>query len=424
MKKLLIVIVAIALTATAVLLAVILRTPPAEDPPDISDGVPVDAQSTVKYGVNYSPYTGKGQEPGVLLPSEEQIRRQLTQISADFDSVRFFTVEGPLTCMYDIAHELGLRVVGTAWIGAYMDDGQIREQLDNLIALANGGKAAIASVGSETLHRGDLTPAELLGYINYVKDRLTAPVPVTYMDTSAFFMDRSKAGLPEIEGLSELNAACDLILFSHYPVFSGNYHEPWMPGYPGGPMQYAIDELKNAYNDVKANIGDKPCIIAETGWPTEGPLNGLAVPSGENARKYWDSVQAWASEADCEVFYFSAYDEEWKGNEGWLDARHWGLFNGDGTVKDVFGDIFPAGYAYRVEYYADKMGVMASEPYEVNAEYGPDHKLRPSDLKHDLGDEWLDVPDGYDGYGVALVAYPILTANPERNVVKVLFLPK
>ena len=299
-------------------------------------GVRKDVQNSLKYSVNYSPYTGSYTPTGGPVPPESLIRTHLEQIAQNFDFIRTFTVDRRLMSMYNIAHELGLKVIGTAWIDRGMSEAQIKEQLDTLISLSNAGKITIASVGSEALLRNDVTPAKLLEYVNYVKAGITAPVPVTYMDVTAMFNNRGSADR------NALNDACDLILFSHYPVFSGNYNNPQIINGNGGVIPYAIAELKNAYRDVKnAQGANKPVILAETGWPTAGATwIGSAQPTPANARGYWNVVQAWAKESNVNVVWFNSYDEEWKPIEGALNANHWGLFYGDGGVKEVFEDVF------------------------------------------------------------------------------------
>lgn len=313
-------------------------------------GVRKDIENSLKYSVNYSPYTEPNQSPSLSYapkPTNSQVEKQLRRLSANFDSVRFFTADtslGFVDHMYTTAKNLNLKVIGTAWIDEYMTESQIYVQLDNLIALAKEGKVTIASVGSEVIYRKDLTPQKLMEYIFYVKNKLNGyHVPVTYMDTSSAFSGAVPGETASyIKALLELNDACDLILYSHYPIFSSNYSLYWMNDYEGGPMQYAIDELKGAHNAIKSMMGsNKPCILAETGWTTNGPSRGYMVPNEENSRKYWDDVHDWAKEENIDVFWFNAYDEQWKGFEAGLDARHWGLYKGDGTVKPVFADLLP-----------------------------------------------------------------------------------
>jgi exo-beta-1,3-glucanase (GH17 family) len=289
----------------------------------IFPGVRKNVTDSARFSVNYSPFVAPYTVHGGAVPPESLVREHLTLLARNFDSVRFFTAQDSLLFMYEIARELGLNVIGTAWIDGGMSDTAIERQLDNLIELANSGRVTIASVGSEVLFRGTYetskSSAEMLGYIEYVRAGITAPVPVTYMDESRFFNSHT-----DLAGLEELNAAVDLILYSHYPIFGGSH------------INNAAREVGNVYRSI-ANLHNKPVIIAETGWlPQSETWYGSAVPDAESARRYWEEVQEWARVENVDVFWFNAFDEEWKGFEGRLDARNWGIYYGDGTLKETF----------------------------------------------------------------------------------------
>lgn len=77
----------------------------------------------------------------------------------------------------------------------------------------------------------------------------------------------------------------------------------------------------------------KPVMIAETGWPNCGDNSNKAVPSDQNAMKYFINANRWASANDIPIFYFSSFDESWKvHHEGDVGAR-WGLWDKDENLK-------------------------------------------------------------------------------------------
>ena len=86
---------------------------------------------------------------------------------------------------------------------------------------------------------------------------------------------------------------------------------------------------------VKAAAGEKPVIVAETGWPGKGQSVGRAVPSADNAMKYFIDVQRWARGEGVKLFYFSSFDEPWKlAQEGEVGTQ-WGLWDKDERLKYV-----------------------------------------------------------------------------------------
>ena len=74
-------------------------------------------------------------------------------------------------------------------------------------------------------------------------------------------------------------------------------------------------------------------VISETGWPNVGSPTHGAVPSFENAIKYFIDTYQWAYEDGVEIFYFSSFDEVWKvADEGDVGA-YWGIWDKDGKLK-------------------------------------------------------------------------------------------
>ncbi len=91
--------------------------------------------------------------------------------------------------------------------------------------------------------------------------------------------------------------------------------------------------MKEMYRVASRAAGGKPVIVSETGWPNIGSAEGGAVPSYENAIKYFVDTYQWAEADDVEVFFFSSFDESWKvGAEGDVGA-YWGLWDKDGIPK-------------------------------------------------------------------------------------------
>ena len=87
------------------------------------------------------------------------------------------------------------------------------------------------------------------------------------------------------------------------------------------------------YQAVHAGGGDKHVIITETGWPSQGEDYKGALPSHENALKYFLNTQMWSKEEDIDIFYFTSFDESWKvGAEGDVGA-YWGIWDKNENLK-------------------------------------------------------------------------------------------
>ena len=258
------------------------------------------------YGLCFSAYT-QGQRAGDLL-SEAQVRRRIELIAPHTRWVRSFACTEGHELIPQLAHEKGLKTMVGAWIGP--DRVRNEREIAALIALARQGLVGVAVVGNEVLLRGDLTEAELLGYVERVKAALPEGVPVGCVDAYFQFLERPA-----------LTAACDVLLPNCYPFWEG------------ASIDTAAQYLRRMHGLVKAAGGDKPVIITETGWPGQGQAVEGAVPSADNAMRYFIDVQQWGRREGVKLFYFASVDEPWKlGSEGEVGTR-WGLWDKDERPK-------------------------------------------------------------------------------------------
>jgi exo-beta-1,3-glucanase (GH17 family) len=93
--------------------------------------------------------------------------------------------------------------------------------------------------------------------------------------------------------------------------------------------------MKDMYRRVVDVAGGRKVIISETGWPNLGTPTMGAVPSFENAIKYFIDTYQWAEQDGIEIFYFSSFDETWKVDAEGDVGAYWGLWDKDGNPKYV-----------------------------------------------------------------------------------------
>ena len=257
------------------------------------------------HGLCFSMYED-GQGPGNKI-TEAQVDRRMQVIKPYTKWVRSFSCIEGNEFIPRVAHKHGIKTLVGAWLGDDLEKNE--EELEALIALAKEGCVDIAAVGNEVMYREELTEAQLLEYINRVKEALPG-IPVGYVDAYYEFSHRPK-----------ITEACDVILANCYPYWEGCsiedslYHAQQMFG-------EAVDAAKG-----------KKVIITESGWPSEGGSLKGAFSSKENAMRYFINVQKWSKEANIDLFYFSSFDESWKvGTEGDVGA-YWGLWDKNEKLK-------------------------------------------------------------------------------------------
>ena len=272
----------------------------------LSSGVLV---SNRKLSVNVGFYiTGR---PGTGLKTS-QIRKILKEVKKFSDTVRFYGAAGDLKPAYKIAHNMKLKVVGTAWLSR--DSAANKKEMNALIRHCNKGYCSVACVGSETLLRGDLTESELIRDIKYVRKHLKKKtIPVTTADDSNRLL-----------GSPDVCAACDVLMINVYPYWGG------------AQVSKALEAFTSCVDQVRTAYPKKKLIISETGWPTAGKTVGKAKAGGTSAARYFKDIRKWSVKNKIPVLWFDAADEPWKKDSEGESGAHWGLMTKDCKLKACY----------------------------------------------------------------------------------------
>jgi exo-beta-1,3-glucanase (GH17 family) len=266
-------------------------------------------------GLDFSPYILEGQNPDMgTVISEAQIRNLLARIQPYTRWVRTFGCSNGLEVVGSAAHELGLKAAIGAWIGSDLSANE--KEIANLIAIGKAGQADLLIVGSEVLYRGDVSASQLIDYINTVKAAVPT-IPVATADTYG-----------ELLAHQDVVDAGDVVLPNLYPYWEGVN------------VSYAVSFLNIRYQQIVSAAKGKPIIVSESGWPSGGNQVGDAVPSPQNAAFYFQNFVSWARAENATYFYFAAFDEPWKvANEG-LQGAHWGVWDGNVSLKAKMKNVF------------------------------------------------------------------------------------
>lgn len=259
-------------------------------------------------GLDFSPYMA-GQSPnwGGTWISEEQIQQRLSIVGPHTKWIRTFGCGDGLEQTGKIAHKMGLKVAMGAWIGKDLTVNQTK--LNCVIQQAKLGYADMVVVGSEVLLRNDVSYEQLVTYIQTVRQQIPAGIPITYGDVYGMWFT-----------YPNLANEVDLIFANIYPFWEGF------------PVEQALAVTDHYYNLLVTKFPGKTVNISEAGWPSCGNYSE-SVGSVENEAKYFNQLISWEKAKNITLFYFSAFDEEWKAwNEG-LQGQCWGLWNQDGAIK-------------------------------------------------------------------------------------------
>ncbi len=264
-----------------------------------------DTLNTGMHGICFSPYK-EGQNIGDYL-SQGQIKQRMAVVQPHTSWVRSFSCTDGNEIIPVEAKKASLNTMVGAWIGR--DKKTNDKELESLISISKQGYTDIAVVGNEVLLRGDLSLEELLAYIKTFKEQVPQ-VKVGYVDAYYKFIDHP-----------ELIDACDYVLINCYPFWEGY------------EIEKATAYLNEMYSIVKSRAKGKEVIITETGWPDRGDATANALPSKDNAMRYFINTQKWSRANSLPVFYFSSFDESWKVHHEGDVGERWGIWNQNEQLK-------------------------------------------------------------------------------------------
>lgn len=254
--------------------------------------VPIPQVAHQVFGIDYSPYVGTQNPNNGTVINDDQLTQQIGAIAPYTTAIRTFGCTSGLEDVAKIAKRFGLKVYVGIWIGK--DPTANNTELQNCITVAQSVQVDAAIIGSEALLRNDVTPAQLIAYINQFRSAVPG-VPVTTADQY----------LP-LENNPAVVAVCDFVFANYYPFWEGT------------DISTAVASLNAEDALLRATYAPKEVIVSETGWQSFGNTHVNAVPSPQNAASYFLNFESWAEAGQRKTFYFEDHDELWKGiDDGW-----------------------------------------------------------------------------------------------------------
>ncbi|MCC6469587.1 MAG: glycosyltransferase [Alphaproteobacteria bacterium] len=265
-------------------------------------------------------------------PTREMIEQDIRLLQGRVGAIRTYSAINGLEVVPSIARKYGLRMTAGAWIdGRWARNG---EEIASLVDLTNHNKNINrVLVGNESILRNDLPVRRLINYIREVRDQVK--VPVSTAEPWHVWLDNP-----------DLAHAVDFLAVHILPYWEGDriqndrsFHLDRSRDYVEEAVRYAWER----YQELQARYPDKPIVITEIGWPSDGRTRGLGVPSTDNQAQF---IRLWLNKArrqNIDFFIMEAFDQPWKDTiEGRVGA-YWGIFTADRHAKfPVSGPVEPA----------------------------------------------------------------------------------
>lgn len=209
-------------------------------------------------------------------------------------------------------------------------------------------------------------PAIILKWVNHLQElKKNGDLPETLWITSSDNFASWGGGGSEYhnDDLNALIEAVDYISMHTYPMHDTHYNPRFWGVRASEKSHNDIDKIHaamtrsrnyaiNQYNSVVAymrSIGvEKPVHVGETGWATisnehYGPDGSRAVDEYKSGI-YHKAMRDWSDSLGISLFYFEAFDEQWKDAKNPLGSEnHFGLINLQSQAKYAIWDLVDAG---------------------------------------------------------------------------------
>jgi exo-beta-1,3-glucanase (GH17 family)/cellulose synthase/poly-beta-1,6-N-acetylglucosamine synthase-like glycosyltransferase len=245
--------------------------------------------------------------------SPELIDRDMAQLAKVTGHIRTYTVAHGMDKVPEIAARYGITVAVGIWITPDLAENEKEIDTAITVAKANRGNIDRVFVGNEVMLFSYVTPDQLNKYIQRVRAALPASIKIT-------------TGEPWSTWLlyPEIGKYVDVISVHLFPYWEGV------------DTNNGLAFMQRAYADVQQEFPDKPILIGEAGWPSEGRSKRNAEPSLANEAYHIRGFVQFAMEKGWDYYILEAYDQPWKiSTEGPVGA-YWGLFDAEGNPKFTF----------------------------------------------------------------------------------------
>ena len=218
----------------------------------------------------------------------------------------------------------------------------------------------IIAVGNEAMVKWATSyyvePAIILKWVNHLQNlkkenKLSSTIWITSSDNFASWGGGGNEY--HVDDLNQLIKAVDYVSMHTYPMHDTHYNPKFWGVLPhekqlservkidsamSRARDYAIVQYKGVVNYLKSLGVDKPIHIGETGWSTlsaelYGDLGSKATDEYKSA-VYYNLMKEWATKEGISLFYFEAFDEQWKDSANPQGSEnHFGLINLQGQAK-------------------------------------------------------------------------------------------
>ncbi|PHH69944.1 hypothetical protein CDD82_7424 [Ophiocordyceps australis] len=271
-------------------------------PQDPTPALDPTTSAPVLFGVSYAPYRADGQ-----CKTRQDIKADFEQLAGLYSLVRIYGTDcDQVANICSIARAHGIKVFLGIWNANKIEyeAQQIISGVDN-----NWDLIDTVSVGNELIHKREMDPKQLVLAVNRARSILRKAGydgPVVTVDTFGQVLQHP-----------ELCESSDYCAINAHPF----YDKHITAEQSGRWLRDRVKEVRSVFKTPKR------IVVAETGWPTSGEANGLAVPGLEAQRSAIESIKSAFVNEPANIILFSAFNDLWKTNslETFNAEKSWGI---------------------------------------------------------------------------------------------------
>ncbi len=262
-------------------------------------------------GFSFSPMRAEHNPIVNRVATVEQIEEDLALLAGKTYSIRTYTVDGPMAHVPELARKYDLNVALGAWIDKRLDKNQIA--VDSVIKIADRNRSNVVRVivGNEVILRKDLTVKELGKHLNHVRAEIGAPVSTA--EPHNVWMEHP-----------ELAKYVDFIAVHMLPYWEGV------------DVDVAVDFVVEKVRELQRMFPNKPIVITEVGWPSNGRTKKSAVASVATEAKFLRRFLHRAEQEGYIYYVMEAFDQPWKRELEGAVGAYWGVYDVARNAKFEF----------------------------------------------------------------------------------------
>jgi exo-beta-1,3-glucanase (GH17 family)/cellulose synthase/poly-beta-1,6-N-acetylglucosamine synthase-like glycosyltransferase len=261
-------------------------------------------------GFAFSPYqAGQGPIWG-KHPSIEDIESDLALLAGKTNAIRTYTVEKTLSEIPRLASKYDINVALGAWVDA--NEEKTRNEILKMLNISVRSRNVVRIiVGNEVLLRGDIPVKKLIKYLDMARNQ--TDIPVSTAEPPYIWKKYPK-------------------LVDHVDYITVHL----LPYWEGIALEDARAFVVNNMNELKQLYPDKPIIIGEVGWPSNGRSIKAAAASEANEATFLRRFLARAAEEKYIYYLMEAFDQKWKRDLEGAVGAYWGVYDVERKPKFQF----------------------------------------------------------------------------------------